>query len=76
MSTAVEKMLLEEIRALREVLERIKALLEERLIGVEEPLPDEAEVIEEYEAEKKRGRVELVKLEDVLRGFASLYDFI
>ena len=68
MSTAVEKMLLEEIRALREVLERIEALLEERLIGVEEPLPDEAEVIEEYEADKERGRVELVKLEDVLRG--------
>ena len=68
MSTAVEKMLLEEIRVIREVLERIEALLEERLIGVEELLPDEAEVIEEYEAEKKRGRVELVKLEDVLRG--------
>jgi len=66
-STAVEKMLLEEIRALREVLERIEALLEERLIGVEEPLPDEAEVIEEYEADKERGRVELVKLEDIRR---------
>ena len=71
MSTAVEKMLLEEIRALREVLERIEALLEERLIGVEEPLPDEAEVIEEYEADKERGRVELVKLEDILRGSAT-----
>ena len=68
MSTTVEKMLLEEIRALREVLERIEALLEERLIGVEEPLPDEARVIEEYEAEKRSGRIELVKLEDVLRG--------
>ena len=67
-SAVTEKMLLEEIRALREVLERIEALLEERLIGVEEPLPDEAEVIEEYEADKERGRVELVKLEDVLRG--------
>ncbi len=68
MSTAVEKMLLEEIRALREVLERIEALLEERLIGVEEPLPDEARAIEEYEAEKRSGRIELVKLEDILRG--------
>ena len=67
MSTAVEKMLLEEIRVIREVLERIESLLEERLIGVERPLPDEARIIEEYEAEKKRGRVELVKLEDVLR---------
>ena len=67
MSTAVEKTLLEEIRVIREVLERIESLLEERLIGVERPLPDEARIIEEYEAEKKRGRVELVKLEDVLR---------
>ena len=68
MSAVTEKMILKEIRVLREVLERIEALLEERLIGVEEPLPDEAEVIEEYEAEKERDRVELVKLEDVLRG--------
>ena len=68
MSAAVEKMILKEIRALREVLERIEALLEERLIGIEEPLPDETEAIEEYEAEKKRGKVEFVKLEDVLRG--------
>ena len=68
MSAVTEKMILKEIRALREVLERIEALLEERLIGVEEPLPDEARVIEEYEADKERGRVELVKLEDVLRG--------
>jgi len=67
-SAVTEKMILKEIRALREVLERIEALLEERLIGVEEPLPDEARVIEEYEADKERGRVELVKLEDVLRG--------
>jgi len=66
-STAVEKTLLEEVRVIREVLERIESLLEERLIGVERPLPDEARIIEEYEAEKKRGRVELVKLEDVLR---------
>ena len=68
MSAVTEKMILKEIRVLREVLERIEALLEERLIGVEEPFPDEARVIEEYEAEKERDRVELVKLEDVLRG--------
>jgi len=65
-STAVENTLLEEIRVIREVLERIESLLEERLIGVERPLPDEARIIEEYEAEKKSGRVELVKLEDLL----------
>ena len=68
MSAVVEKIILEEIRAIREVLERIEALLEERLIGIEEPLPDEVEAIKEYEADKKSDRVKLVKLEDVLRG--------
>ncbi len=68
MSAIVEKAILEEIRSLKEMLERIEALLEERLIGIEEPLPDEVRVIEEYEEEKKSGRIELVKLEDALRG--------
>ena len=68
MPATVEKAILEEIRSLREMLERIEALLEERLIGVEEPLLDEVKAIEEYEEEKVSGRVELVRLEDVLRG--------
>jgi len=67
-SAVVEKIILEEIRAIRGVLERIETLLEERLIGIEEPLPDEIEAIKEYEADKKSDRVKLVKLEDVLRG--------
>ena len=67
MSAVVEKIILEEIRAIREVLERIEVLLEERLIGIEEPLPDEVEAIKEYEADKKNDRVKLVKLENVLR---------
>ena len=67
-SAVVEKTILEELRAIREALERIEALLEERLIGIEEPLPDEVEAIKEYEADKKSDRVKLVKLEDVLRG--------
>jgi len=68
MSAVVEKAILEEIRSLKEMLERIEALLEERLIGIEEPLPDEVKAVEEYEEEKKSGRIELVKLEDILRG--------
>jgi len=67
-STVVEKIILEEIRAIREVLESIEALLEVRLIGIEGPLPDEVKVIKEYEADKKSDRVKLVKLENVLRG--------
>ncbi len=55
-----------ELRELRLLLERIEALLEERLIGIEEPLPDEAEAIREYEEDKRRGRLELVDLGEVL----------
>jgi len=62
-----EELLYRELRELRTILERIEALLEERLIGIEEPLPDEAEAIREYEDEKMKGKVELVDLEDVLR---------
>ena len=49
------------------LVERIAALLEERLIGVEEPSPDEARAIEEYEEDKRRGKVELVNLNEVPR---------
>ena len=64
--SAGEELLYRELRELRLLLERIEALLEERLIGVEEPLPDEAETIREYEEDKRRGRLELVDLEEVL----------
>jgi len=37
-----EELIYRELRELRTILERIEALLEERLIGIEEPLPDEA----------------------------------
>lgn len=66
MAVSGDKLLYDELRELRAILERIEALLEERLLGVEEPLPDEVEAIKEYEADKKRGKVELVRLDDVL----------
>ncbi len=66
MTISNEKLLHNEIRELKAILERIEALLEERLIGIDEPLPDEVEAIEKYEADKKRGKVELVSLDDVL----------
>ena len=68
MSIIKESTILEEIRSLKEMLERIEALLEERLIGIEEPLPDEIEAIETYEEDKKKGRIELLKLENILSG--------
>ncbi|MCE4608782.1 MAG: hypothetical protein F7B11_01685 [Caldisphaeraceae archaeon] len=67
MTVDKEELLYRELRELKSILERIEALLEERLIGIEEPLPDEAEAIREYENEKMKGKVELVDLEDVLR---------
>ena len=67
MAVGKEELLYRELRELRTILERIEALLEERLIGIEEPMPDEVEAIREYEGEKGKGKVELVDLEDVLR---------
>ena len=66
MSVVVEERLLEEVRAVREAVERIEALLEERLIGIVDAEPDEVEAIREYEAEKREGRVELVSLESLI----------
>jgi len=50
---------------LRERVERLETLLEERLIGVEEPEPDEIEAIREYMDAKRKGKVSLTKLEDL-----------
>jgi len=66
MSVSKERQLYDEIRELRAILERIEALLEERLLGIDEPLPDEVEAIKEYEDSKKEGKVELVNLDDIL----------
>jgi len=63
--TTVEE-LLDEIRAIKEAVRRIEALLEERLIGVSDAEPDEVEAIWEYEADKMEGRVEYVGLEDII----------
>jgi len=67
MTVGEEKLLYSELRELRAILERIEALLEERLIGIEEPLPDEVDAIREYENDKKEGKIELVNLNDILR---------
>ena len=66
MSVSKERRLYDEIRELRAILEHIEALLEERLLGIDEPLPDEVEAIKEYEADKKKGKIELVNLDDIL----------
>jgi len=64
MSSSID-VILNELRSIRERLDHIETLLEERLIGVEEPLPDEVEAIENYERRKAEGRLSLVELEDL-----------
>ncbi|MBL7118685.1 hypothetical protein ISS96_01545 [Candidatus Bathyarchaeota archaeon] len=54
-----------EIRALREKVERVEEIVEERLIGLEEPMEDEVKAIESYLEAKKRGDLQLIPLEDV-----------
>ncbi len=66
MSVSRERQLYDEIRELRAILEHIEALLEERLLGIDEPLPDEVNAIKEYEDDKKKGKVELINLDDIL----------
>ncbi|MCD6195285.1 MAG: hypothetical protein J7J82_00665 [Staphylothermus sp.] len=66
MAVSKEKLLYDEIRELRAILEHIEALLEERLLGIDEPLPDEVEAIKEYESNKEKGKVELISLDDIL----------
>ncbi|MCE4605915.1 MAG: hypothetical protein F7B59_01090 [Desulfurococcales archaeon] len=56
MNAGEEKLLHRELLELRAILEHIEALLEERLIGIEELLPDEVDAIREYEDDKRRER--------------------
>ena len=58
--------ILKEIRELRSIIEHIEMLIEERFIGVDNPLPDEKEEIEHYENVKRKGKVKLIRLEDIL----------
>ena len=65
MPSSVEKQILEELRMLRERIEKLEALLENMLIGVEKPEPDEIEAIKEYTDAKKKGKVSFIKLKDL-----------
>ena len=56
-----------EIRALREKVERVEEIVEERLIGVEAPTEDEKKAVKSYLEAKKKGDIQLVPLEDVYK---------
>jgi len=49
---------------IREKVEKVEEIVEERLIGIEEPSGDETRVIRGYLKAKDRGKIRLVPLED------------
>jgi hypothetical protein len=46
----------------------LNELVEERLIGNEEPTEEDVEAVRKYEAAKKKGKLTLVPLRDVAKG--------
>ncbi|NWG09615.1 MAG: hypothetical protein HXX80_04830 [Nitrososphaerales archaeon] len=65
MSSGDLREVLKEVKLVREKVERLEELVEERLVGAEEPLDDEVEAIEEYIKAKEKGSIELIPIEDV-----------
>jgi hypothetical protein len=62
------KEVLKEVKLVREKIERLEELVEERLVGCEPPSEDEVEAITEYEAAKKKKTIELVPLKNAAKG--------
>jgi hypothetical protein len=63
---------LKEIRSLllklNQKVDGLNELVEERLIGYEEPTKEDVRAIKEYEAAKKNGKLTLVPLSDLSKG--------
>jgi hypothetical protein len=53
---------------LNKKVDGLNTLLEKRLIGCEEPLPDELKATEEYESAKKNKTLELVPWKNTKKG--------
>jgi len=68
MSSSVLKEVLEEVKVVREKLERLEELVEERLVGLEEPLKDEAKAINEYNEAKEKGNLKFIPIENLEKG--------
>ena len=65
MSTITLDEVYREIKLVRERMERLEELVEERLIGSEEPTADEVKAIEEYQESKRKGDLKLIPLSEV-----------
>jgi hypothetical protein len=63
---------LKEIRSLllklNQKVDGLNELVEERLIGNEEPTEEDVEAVRKYEAAKKKGKLTLVPLRDLAKG--------
>lgn len=59
--------LLKEVRDIRSSIEKLESIIEQRLLGEEEPFEDEQLAIREYEEDKVKGCLELVSLQDMLK---------
>jgi hypothetical protein len=55
---------------LNKKIESLNELVEERLIGSEEPTKEDVNAIKNYEADKKNGKLKLVPLADLKKGMA------
>jgi len=63
MSGSALKEVLKEVKLVREKVERLEELVEERLIGLEAPSEDGVKAINEYLKAKEKGSVELIPVE-------------
>ena len=57
--------ILKEIRVLRKEVERLGGLIEERLLPMSKSLPDEVDAIKRYVRDKRTGRLEFERLEEL-----------
>jgi len=53
---------------LNKKVDGLNDLVEERLIGCEEPTKEDVEAIKEYESAKKTGKLTLIPLSDLTKG--------
>jgi hypothetical protein len=48
----------EDLRQIKFMLEKIEAIIDTRLVGMEEPEPDETQAIADYESKKREEKLE------------------
>ncbi len=60
------KALLKEVKDIRSSVEKLENIIEQRLLGKEEPLEDEKQAIKKYIENKSKNQLDLVPLEDMM----------